>query len=74
MQSYFSRMTAKLKKRHDGNITDEEITVGEDDEAFSLTRATVIDQCQVADIQRVYFVRVEWFQKPEHRLATPHNV
>ena len=67
-------MAAKLKKRHDGNITDEEITAGEEDEAFSLTRATVIDQCQVTDIQRVYFVWVEWFQKPEHRLATPHNV
>ena len=73
VQSYFSRMAAKLKNRHDGDITEEEITAAEEDGAFSLTRATVIDQCQVADIQPVYFVCVEWFQKPEHRLATQHN-
>ena len=42
-------MAAKLKKRHDGDITEEEISAAEEDEAFSLTRATVIDQCQVAD-------------------------
>ena len=70
---YFCRMAAKLKNRHDGDITEEEITAAEEDGAFSLTHATVIDQCQVADIQLVYFVCVEWFQKPEHRLATRHN-
>ena len=47
MQSYFSRMAAKLKKRHDGDITEEDVTAAEEDKAFSLTRATVIDQCQV---------------------------
>ena len=73
VQSYFSRMAAKLKNRHDGDITEEEITAAEEDGAFSLTRATVIDQCQVTDIQPEYFVCVEWFQKPEHRLATQHN-
>ena len=73
VQSNFSRMAAKLKNRHDGDITEEEITAAEEDGAFSLTRATVIDQCQVADIQPVYFLCVEWFQKPEHRLATQHN-
>ena len=73
VQRYFSRMAAKLKNRHDGDITEEEITAAEEDGAFSLTRATVIDQCQVADIQPVYFVCVEWFQKPEHRLPTQHN-
>ena len=66
-------MAAKLKNRHDGDITEDEITAAEEDGAFSLTRATVIDQCQVADIQHVYFVCVEWFQKPEHRLPTQHN-
>ena len=74
VQSYFSRVTAKLKNRHDGDITEEEITAAEEDEAFSLTRATFIDQCQVADIQTVYFVCIEWFQKPEQRCATSHNV
>ena len=73
VQSYFSRMAANLKNRHDGDITEEEITAAEKDGVFSLTRATVMDQCQVADIQPVYFVCVEWFQKPEHRLATQHN-
>ena len=53
VQRYFSRMAAKLKNRHDGGITGEEITAAEEDGAFSLTRATVIDQCQVADIQPV---------------------
>ena len=59
VQSCFSRMATKLKKRHDGDITEEEITAAEVDKAFSLTRATVIDQCQVADIQAVYFVCIE---------------
>ena len=62
MQSCFSRMAAKLKNRHDGDITEHDIPDAEEDEAFSLTRATVNDQCQVADIQPVYFVCVEWFQ------------
>ena len=48
VQSYFSRMAAKLKKRHYGDITKEEITAAEEDEALSLTRATVTGQCQVA--------------------------
>ena len=73
VQSYFSRMAAKLKNRHDGDITEEEITAAEEDGAFSLTRATGIDQCQVGDIQPVYVVCVEWFQKPEHRVPTQHN-
>ena len=42
VQSYFSRMAAKLKNRHVGDITDEGITAAGEDEAFSLTRATVI--------------------------------
>ena len=48
VQSYFSRMAAKLKKRHNGVITKEEITAAEEDEALLLTRATVTGQCQVA--------------------------
>ena len=65
VQSYFSRMATKLKERHNGDITEEEITATEEDEAFSVTRATVIDQCQVAgpivfkSFSRVYFVCFE---------------
>ena len=52
-------MAAKLKNRHYGDITEEDITAAEEDEAFSLTLPTVIDQCQVADIRPMYFVCVE---------------
>ena len=75
MQSYLSRMAAKLKKRHDGDITEEDITAAEEDEAFSLTRATVIDQCQVLmTFNLCILYGSNGFRKPEHRRATPHNV
>ena len=47
MQSYFSRMAAKLKNRHDEGIAEEDITAAEEEDAYSLTRATVIDQCRL---------------------------
>ena len=47
VQSYFSRMAAKLKNRHDEDIAEEDITAAEEEDAYSLTRATVIDQCRL---------------------------
>ena len=68
-------MAGKLKKRRSGDITEEEITAAEEDKAFSLTRATVIDKCQVADIQPVYFVCVGFRNLSIALLSvTPHNV
>ena len=75
-------MAAKLKERHDGDITEEEITAAEEDEAFSVIRATVIAQYQVAgpivfkSFSRVYFVCFEWLQNAYLKIpqGALHNV
>ena len=44
VQSYFSRMAAKLKKSQE-ETPEEDITAAEDEAAYSLTCQTILDQC-----------------------------
>ena len=45
---YFSRMAAKLKNRHDGDITEEEITAAEEDGAYFTCLETVRKKAKLA--------------------------
>lgn len=44
VQSYFSRVAAKLKNTQE-ETPEEDITAAEDEAAYSLTRQTILDQC-----------------------------
>ena len=46
VQSYFSRAAAKLKNKQE-EITEEDIAAAEEQAAYSLTRATVLDKCEL---------------------------
>lgn len=46
VQSYFSRTAAKLKYRQEGN-TEEDKAAAEDQASYSLTRATILENCQL---------------------------
>ena len=47
VQSFFSRMAAKLKNRRE-EILEEDITAAEDEAAYSLTRADILKKCQLS--------------------------
>ena len=46
VQSYFSRAAAKLKNKQE-EITEEDIAAAEEQAAYSLIRATVLDKCEL---------------------------